>query len=47
MAKGHLFISTHVDFLQKILAGADDREKLAADPDFIRVNAELAKLGAT
>jgi hypothetical protein len=47
VAKGRLFISTHVDFLQKILAGADDREKLAADPDFIRVNAELDKLGAT
>jgi len=47
VAKGHLFISTHVDFLQKILAGADDREKLAADPDFVRVNAELDKLGAT
>lgn len=47
VARGHLFISTHVDFLQKILAAADDRETLAADPDFIRVNAELAKLGAT
>jgi hypothetical protein len=47
VAKGHMFISTHVDFLQKILAGADDREKLSADPDFIRVNVELDKLGAT
>ena len=47
VARGHLFISSHVDFLEKILAGAAERERLENDGDFQRVNDELKKLGAT
>jgi len=47
VARGHLFVSSHVDFLEKILAGADEHERLENDGDFQRVNDELKKLGAT
>jgi hypothetical protein len=47
VARGHLFVSSHVDFLEKILAGADEHQRLENDGDFQRVNDELKKLGAT
>ncbi|MBI2823626.1 MAG: hypothetical protein HYX69_02920 [Planctomycetia bacterium] len=47
VAKGHLFVSSHVDFLEKILGGIAEHERLENDVDFQRVNEELKKLGAT
>ena len=47
VVRGHLFVSSHVDFLEKVLAGADEHERLDNDGDFQRVNDELKKLGAT
>ncbi len=46
VAKGHLFVSSHVDFLEKILGKLPERERLGDDVDFRRVNEELKKLGA-
>lgn len=45
VANGHLYISTHVDFLEKILHQDAERKKLADDPEFKLVEAELIKLG--
>lgn len=46
VANGHLYISTHVDFLEKILHNDPERKLLADDIDFRLVEVELAKLGA-
>jgi hypothetical protein len=46
VARGHLFISSHVDFLEKILAGVSEEDRLENEGDFQRVNDELKKLGA-
>ena len=40
-------MASHVDFMEKVLAGADERDRLENDGDYKRVNAELVKLGAT
>ncbi|MBX3412206.1 MAG: hypothetical protein KF708_05760 [Pirellulales bacterium] len=46
VANGHLYVATHVDFLEKILHQDAERKKLADDADFKLVEAELARLGA-
>jgi hypothetical protein len=40
---GHLFVATHIDILAKVLAEIDG-QKLAESPDYLRVEAEVAKL---
>lgn len=45
VANGHLYIATHVDFLEAILHDDPERKKLADDPDFKLVEAELTKVG--
>ncbi len=47
VARGHLLVASHVDFMEKVLAGADERDRLENDDAYKRVNAELTKLGAT
>ena len=47
VVRGHLFVASHVDFLEKVLDGVDERDRLTNDDDYKRVNAELKKLGAT
>jgi hypothetical protein len=46
VANGHLYVSTHVDFLEKILHNDPERKKLVDDIDYKLVEIELAKLGA-
>ena len=46
MAKGHLFVSSHVDFLEKTLSELPERDRLDGDVDYRRVSDELKKLGA-
>lgn len=46
VANGHLFVSSHVDFLEKILSKLPERDRLDGDVDYHRVGEELKKLGA-
>jgi hypothetical protein len=46
VAKGHLFVSSHVDFLEKTLSKLPERDRLDGDVDYLRVSDELKKLGA-
>ncbi len=45
--RGHLFVASHVDFLEKVLGRVEERDRLTNDDDYKRVNEELKKLGAT
>src|SRR6185437_9254489 len=47
VARGHLFVASHVDFLEKVLGGTPEADRLENDADYKRVNEELTKLGAT
>jgi hypothetical protein len=47
VARGHLFVASHVDFLEKVLGGTDASDRLENDGEYKRVNDELKKLGAT
>ncbi len=47
VAHGHIFISTQIDFLEKVLAQMSAGQSLADMADYQRVRAELVKLGAT
>lgn len=44
--EGHLFVTTHLDLLQQVLADARPPRPLADDADYQRVLVELGKLGA-
>ncbi len=44
VAHGHLFWSTHIDFMIKVLDSAPDREKLIESADYLQVESELAKI---
>lgn len=44
VAHGHLLVASHIDFLSRILAEANNPEKLTASTDYQLVRAELAKL---
>ena len=46
VARGQLFVSSHVDFLEKVLGGNQEGGRLADNADYKRVNEELTKLGA-
>lgn len=46
VARGHLFVSSHVDFLEKVLGDNEEGGRLADNADYKRVNEELTKLGA-
>lgn len=41
---GHLFVATHIDILAKVLTEIDGGHRLAESPDYLRVEAEIAKL---
>ncbi len=43
---GHLFVASHIDLLEQVLAQAQAEEPLANDPDYRLVAGEYAKLGA-
>jgi len=43
VAFGHLIVSTHVDFLTRILSGTPAREQLSASADYKLVKEELEK----
>jgi hypothetical protein len=45
VAHGYLLITSHIDFLLKILPGVEERKTLARDVDFQQVQKELDKLG--
>ena len=45
VAHGHLFIASHMDFLQKVLVLPKEREQLARDPDFKLVDKTVKQLG--
>lgn len=45
IAHGHIFVSSDVDLLEKILAELDERERLDGDMDYRLVVAEFDKLG--
>ncbi len=44
VARGYLFIASHVDFLQKVLLEGTDRETLSESVDYRLVSEELARL---
>ena len=44
--EGHLIISTHVDFIKEFIERKGTHKGLAAEPDFVRVKAELDTLGS-
>jgi hypothetical protein len=46
VAKGHLFVSSHIELLEKVLADIGPDEQLAEAEDYQLVEAEFAKLGA-
>jgi hypothetical protein len=46
VAKGHFIVSTHVDFLQRILETRPEEDQLAKAEDFQLVQRHLEKLGA-
>lgn len=46
VALGHLFVASHIDLLEQVLAQAQAEEPLANDPDYRLVAGEYAKLGA-
>jgi hypothetical protein len=46
VGNGYLFRASHVDILRKAIKTMDARKSLAAEPDYLRVSAEMDKLGA-
>ena len=46
VAKGHLFVSSHIELLEKVLADIDPNDQLAEWSDYRLVEAEFSKLGA-
>jgi hypothetical protein len=44
--EGHLVVSTHLDFVQDLITRAAEVPNLAAAADYLRLDAELVKLGA-
>jgi hypothetical protein len=43
---GHLIVSTHVEYITEFIERQGTHKGLAAEPDFIRVTAELKRLGS-
>ncbi|HXT58940.1 MAG TPA: hypothetical protein VN699_09895 [Pirellulales bacterium] len=46
VAKGHLFVSSHIELLEKVLADLDPEQQLAEGEGYRLVEAEFSKLGA-
>lgn len=46
VAKGHLIVSTHVDYIEQIIDAADDAPSLETDGEYKLVEVALDKLGA-
>ncbi len=46
VANGHMFISTHIEFLKKVLAAQEQREQLGQAVDYQLVMEELGKISA-
>ena len=46
VARGHLFVATHIDFLKKTLKSLDENKRLATQPEFQKVwDVTFSKLG--
>jgi hypothetical protein len=46
VGKGHLFVASHIELLEKVLAKTDSKQQLAEWSDYRLVEAEFGKLGA-
>lgn len=47
VAKGHLLVASHIDLLRKVLANIQKQDQLVNDRDYLTVQAEFSKLGAS
>jgi hypothetical protein len=47
VAKGHLLVASHIGLLRKVLADIEKQDQLANDRDYLMVQAECSKLGAS